>query len=161
MLEHDPVTHADEARDIFRGRLLEDALRGVELLDYAVAHDGKAIAQGQRLSLVVCHENGGVAETGVQLVQMAPDVVAQPRVEVAERLVEQHEFRPRDETARESYTLLLSSAELTGVTVEQPLAVHQLERLVGPTLMQALSFICRALSGYSMFLRTVMCGHSA
>ena len=44
-----PIAHADERRDVLGGRMLEDVLGGVVLLDTAVAHDGQAVTERERL----------------------------------------------------------------------------------------------------------------
>ena len=96
-LAHEPVGHPDERGHVLGGRLLEDVLGGVVLLDAAVAHDRQAIAERERLGLVVGHEHGGEAEPPVELVDLGPHLVAQAGIEVAQRLVEQHEVGPGDE----------------------------------------------------------------
>ena len=70
----------------------------------------------------------------VQLVDLRADEVAQPRVEVAQRLVEQHQPRPGDQASRERDALLLTAAELGRIAVEQRLAVDQPSRLLDPAL---------------------------
>ena len=53
-------------------------------------------------------------EPRVELVQLGADQVAQPGVEVAERLVEEHEVGPGHEAAGQRDALLLAAAELAG-----------------------------------------------
>ena len=116
--------------------MLEDVLGGVVLLDAAVAHDRQAIAEGERLGLVVGDEHGGEAEPAVQLVDLGPHLVAQAGVEVAQRLVEQHEVGPGDEPPGEGDALLLAAAELGRVAVEQRAAVDQRGGLLDPPACQ-------------------------
>ena len=83
-------------------------------------------------ALVVGDVDGGEAEAAVQLVDLGPHLVAQPRVEVAERLVEEDELGPGDEAARERDALLLAAAQLAGVAVEQCAAVDERRRSPRP-----------------------------
>ena len=97
--------------------------------------------------LVVGDVDRGEAEALVQLVDLAAHLVAQPRVEVAQRLVEQHEVGPRDEAPRERDALLLPAAELSGVAVEQRAAVDELGDLLDPLGLRVARLTRRAFSG--------------
>ena len=134
-LERQPVRHADELGDVLGGRLLEDVLGRADLLEPAGPHDGHPVGQGERLALVVGDEHGAELEPGVELVELGPHLVAQPGVEVAERLVEQHDVGPGDEATGEGDPLLLATAELGRVAVEQRRAVDQLGGLLDPVLV--------------------------
>ena len=127
-----PVGHADERGDVLGGRVLEDVLGRVVLLDASVAHDRQPVAEGERLGLVVGDEHGGEPEPTVELVDLGPHLVAQAGVEVAQRLVEQHEVGSGDETAGEGDTLLLAAAELRRIAVEQRAAVDEGGGLLDP-----------------------------
>jgi hypothetical protein len=81
-LAHQPVRHADELRDVLAGRPFEHVLRRVELLDRAFAHDREAVAESEGLRLIVGHEDRGVREPRVQLVDLRADEVTQPGVQV-------------------------------------------------------------------------------
>ena len=70
----------------------------------------------------------------MQLVDLRPDLVAQARVEIAERLVEEHELRPCHESACERYALLLAAAELCRVPVEELRRVDKRGDLLDPPL---------------------------
>ena len=52
-LELQAVAHPDERGDVVGGRLLEHLLGGVELLERACSHDRQAVAERERLDLVV------------------------------------------------------------------------------------------------------------
>ena len=93
VLAHQTVRHAQEGSDVLSGRPLVDPLRRVVLLDATGSHHGQPISQRQCLGLVVGHEDGGEPEPAVQLVYFGAHLIAQPGVEVAQRLVEQDEFR--------------------------------------------------------------------
>src|SRR5438309_210445 len=80
---------ADEARDERRGGRVVDGLGGIELLQPAPVQHADAIGDGERLLLIVGHEDrrgGGVAQDAPDLL---PHLRAQVRVQIRERLVEQ------------------------------------------------------------------------
>src|SRR5438034_52235 len=131
---HHLRTDADRSSPASRlaGRVLEDALGPVQLLDPAVAHDGEAIAKSQRLALVVGDEDGGELESLVQLVDLGADLLTEAGVEVAQWLVEQHQIGTGDEASRQSHPLLLTATELPRVPVEEVLALHERRRLGDP-----------------------------
>ena len=137
-LADQPVGHADERRDVLGRRTLEDMLGGVVLLDASVAHDGQPVTEGERLGLVVGDEHGGEAEPTVELVDLGPHLVAQTGVEVAERFVEQHQVGSGDEAAGQRDALLLATAELRRIAVEERAAIHEGRGLLDPTALQAL-----------------------
>ena len=118
-----------------------------ELLDLAGAHDREPVAERERLGLVVRDVDGGEVEARVELVDLAAHVVAQPRVEIAQRLVEQHEVRPGDEPAREGDALLLPAAELGGIAVEEVAAVDELGDLVDPLVRNGCASVAAPAAG--------------
>ena len=113
----------------------------------AVAHDGQPIAEGERLGLVVGDEHGGEPEPTVQLVDLGAHLVAQAGVEVAERLVEQHQVRSGDEAAGQRDALLLATAELRRVAVEERCRNRRARRSPRPSRPCRPSLILRARSG--------------
>ena len=118
--------------------MLEDALGGVVLLDAAVAHDGQPVTERQRLGLVMGDEHGGEPEAAVELVDLGADLVAQAGVEVAQRFVEQDEVGSSDEPAGEGDALLLATAELRRIAVEQRAAIDEGGGLLDPPGLDAL-----------------------
>ncbi len=131
-LEYEPVGHPDERRDVLRRRLLEDRVRRRELLERAGSHDREPVAERKRLDLVVRDVDRGEPEPGVQLVDLCPHLVAQPRIEVRERLVEEHELRACDEPAGERDPLLLPAGELRRMAVEERARVDERRDLLDP-----------------------------
>ena len=113
--------------------MLVHPLGGVVLLDAALAHHRQAVAEGERLGLVVGDEHRREPEPGVQLVDLGAHLVAQAGVEVAQRLVEQHQLRPGDQTPSQRDALLLATAELRRIAVEQGAAVDERGGLLDPT----------------------------
>ena len=94
-----------------------DLFRRAHLADLAVAHHRDPVGHRQRLALVVGDQDRG----GTRFAQGRPDVVAQLHaqrgVERAERLVQQHQRRPRGQRPGQSDALLLAAGELGGVGV--------------------------------------------
>ena len=106
------VRDAQEVGDEQRRRLLVDLARRAGLLDAAAVHHGDAVAHRERLLLVVRDEDERDAELLLQRLQLDLQVLAQPGVERAERLVEQQHARAQHERARERDALLLAAREL-------------------------------------------------
>jgi hypothetical protein len=131
-LEDQTVRHADEVGDVLGRRLLEDLVRAAELLERAAPHDRQAVAERERLRLVVRDVYGRELEALVELVDLGAHELAQPRVEVAERLVEEDEVGPCNEAPRERDPLLLAAAELGGIAVEQVTRVDEPGDLLDP-----------------------------
>ena len=143
-----PVRHADERRRRTRWPGSSNtSLRRAELLDPAGPHDRQSVAERQRLALVVGDEDRGEAEPGVQLVQLGPHLVAQPRVEVAQRLVEQHQVGSGHQAAGQRHALLLAAAELRRIAVEQVLRSRPVAAVSSTQLRDCSRRIRRARSG--------------
>ena len=85
------------------------------LLDAAAVHHRDPVAHRERLLLVVRDEHERDPELGLERLQLDLQVLAQLRVERAERLVEQQHARPQHERPRERDALLLAARELAGL----------------------------------------------
>ena len=109
------VRDTQEVGDEDRIRLLVDRLRRGRLLDAALVHHRDPVAHRERLALVVRDEDERDPELGLERLELDLEVLAQLRVERAERLVEQQHARPQHERARERDTLLLSAGQLVGL----------------------------------------------
>ena len=83
----------------------------------------------------------------MELVDLGSHLVAEPCVEIAQRLVEQDELGPGDEAARERDALLLAAAQLAGVPVEQCLRSRRGPPSPPPTVRAVALSMRRALSG--------------
>ena len=108
----DQVGDAEEVGDEERLRVLVDRLRRACLLDMAVVHDRDAVAHRQRLFLVVRDEDERDADVFLERLQLDLEVLAQARVERAERLVQEQHARAQDERSCERDTLLLAAGQL-------------------------------------------------
>ena len=71
------------------GGALVQVLRGGDLLDLALVHHTDAVGHGQRLFLIVGHEDGGGAGGELDAANLVAQLDAHLGVEGGERLVEQ------------------------------------------------------------------------
>ena len=78
-----PVHAADEVGDESVGRALVDLERRAELFEHAAPHHGDAVADRQRLRLVMRDEDGGDAEALLDVADLVPHLLPQLGVEVA------------------------------------------------------------------------------
>ena len=117
---HEPVAHhraghdvavADEIRDESGLRLVVDILRRAELEDMPRAHDGHAVAHGQRFLLIVGDEDEGDAALALNALEFQLHLAAELEVERAQRLIQQQHIRLVNQRARNRHTLLLAAGE--------------------------------------------------
>ncbi len=87
-------------------------------------------ATSKRLLLVVRDEHRGDGDLVVQAAQPVAQLLADLRVERAERLVEQEDARADRERAGERHPLALPAGELRGQSVREALEVHEPQELV-------------------------------
>src|SRR5437763_12847086 len=118
-IEHEAVAHPDERGHVLGLRLLEDGFGGVDLLDRAGAHDRNSVAESERLILVMRHVDGRELQSSVEVMQLGSDVVSKSSIEIAQRLIEEHQLGTRNKTPRESHPLLLAAAQLNGISGQQ------------------------------------------
>ena len=88
-------------------------------------HDDHPVADGQRLGLVVGHEDRGGAGLPQHADQLGPDLRAQVLVERGERLVEEYHGRPGREGPRQRHPLLLTAGQLVRVAAGQMPEPHR------------------------------------
>ena len=118
-----PGQHLDLAQEAGHpavGRARVDLLGGADLLDPPLVHHGDDVGDAQRLLLVVGDEDGGDALRREDLARLLAHLLAQARVEVGERLVEQDRARLGDQGPRQGDALLLAAGELVRVTAAEP-----------------------------------------
>ena len=116
---------ADEILHEPRRRLLVDCRRRTDLFDPPAVHHDNAARQRHRLLLIVRDVEDGGREPRLQQLDLEPHLLAQNRVEVAQRLVEQEEIRLVDERARERDALLLSAAQLRRHASAKSIELHE------------------------------------
>ena len=121
------VGAADEARDESVGRTIVERRRRVDLHEPAAAHDGDAIAERQRLVLVVRDQQRRDALVALQRADLVAQRDARPGVERGQRLVEQERARLEHQRARQRHALLLAAGELARQPVRQRRQSHALQ----------------------------------
>ena len=94
--------------------------------------DGDALADAERLQLVRSRVERGGAELPVQALELGAHVVAELRIEVGERLVEEEEPRAADDGAPDGEPLLLAAAERCRLAVQRVGDTEQLRGLPHP-----------------------------
>src|SRR5262245_31333517 len=113
------IARAEELSDEPVSRPLVKFLGSTDLLDLARVHHSDAVAQGERLCLVVRDVNEGNAEATLQGMQFFLELLAQLEVQRAERLVQQQYLRLIDNGAGEGHALLLAAGDLRWNTIGQ------------------------------------------
>ena len=98
--------------------MVEDLLRGGDLLDDAVLHDHDAIAEGHSLGLVVGNVDEGALDLVTQLNELGAHLVTKLGIQVGQRLVHQEDLRAADDGAADGDTLPLAAGQGLGLTVE-------------------------------------------
>ena len=106
--------------------------RRSRLDDAPFVHHRDAIAHAQRFGLIVRDVDHRDSEPPLQRAQLQAHLLAQTRVEVRERLVEQEQARPAHQRARERQTLLLAARELRRQARRLRIEPHQRERFFDP-----------------------------
>jgi hypothetical protein len=87
--DHIHAGRADKVADKGMGRLVEQLFGRSDLDDFALVHHHNFVGESQRLGLVVCHVDHGVAELAVQILQLGPQLPLHVRIDHRQRLVEQ------------------------------------------------------------------------
>ena len=108
-----PMNAGDEAVD----RAVVDVVGRAVLLDAPGPHDGDAVADRQRLGLVVGHEQRRGAGRAQHVDDVGAQAGPQVGVEAGERLVEQHEPRLGRQRPGEGDALALAAGQLVRVAV--------------------------------------------
>ena len=104
--------------------------RPADLLHPAPVEDDDAIAQRHGLDLIVGDIHHCRPKASLKQVQLAAHFVAQGRVEVAERLIEQEDRRPPHQRPPQRHPLLLPARQLRRPAVEQVGQAQQLGRFL-------------------------------
>ena len=94
-----------------RARLFVDLLGRAVLGDPPGVHHEHAVGQDHRLFLVVGDEERRDADPPLQFLQLEAHLLAQPGIEIGERLVEEQHVRVRHERAAQRHALLLPARE--------------------------------------------------
>jgi len=135
---------ADEAADEVRGGPVVDGDRRVYLQDLTLLHHRDAVAQAERLHLIVGHVDDGRLQLLQQALELRAHLQAQQRVQVAQRLVHQQHVGVVGDGARQGHPLALAAAQLGGVALQQLLDVEQLGGRLGPALDLGVGLVLHA-----------------
>ena len=123
----DEVGGADEVGHELVRRPLVDVARAADLLDAPFVHHRDLVRQRQRLALVVRHVDRGDLQLALQPLQLEAHLLAQLRVEVGQRLVEQEQRRLHHQRARQRQALLLAAGELRRLALGEMIELHRRE----------------------------------
>ncbi len=113
--EHDRPTQKVAYVGCQRGPV--QGLGGADLLEPTIPHDGDPVRHTERFHLVVSDEQHADSEPSLKHLEVAPHALAQPGVEVAERLVQEQQAWLGSEAASQSHPLQLPPAELRGWSI--------------------------------------------
>src|SRR5262245_55676812 len=111
-----------------RGRIIEFPWR-TALQHLTLAHHGHAIRQSHSFHLIVGHVKHGHAEFFRQCFYLIANFFAQPRVEIAQRLIHQQHFRFHGERPSQRYSLLLSAAQKGCWPIPKAGELNELQRI--------------------------------
>jgi hypothetical protein len=126
------VRGADEPRHEGRRRRIVDLFRRAHLFEAPATHHRDAIGHGERLFLIVGHEDERDPDLALDALQLALHMTAQRQVERGEGLVQQERARLVDEGARERDTLALAAGELARTAAGEIAEPHDVEHLPHP-----------------------------
>ena len=98
--------------------MVEDLLRGGDLLDDAVLHDHDTVTEGHSLGLVVSNINERALDLVAQLNELGTHLVTKLGVQVGQWLVHQEDLGVTHDGAADSDTLALAARKRLGLTVE-------------------------------------------
>ena len=101
------------------GRAVVDVVGRPDLLHLTVRHHAQPVAQRHRLHLIVGDVDRRHRKLAVQALEVAADLVAQLRIEIRQRLVEQERLRLAHQRTPHRHPLPLPTRELTGLAVEK------------------------------------------
>ena len=108
---------ADKACNESVGRVMVNNVRRACLLQNAVAHNDDAVGNGHRFNLVMRYVNHGRFVNFVNADKLRPRLLAQLRVKVGERLVQQKVRRLFYQRPAQGNTLLLSAGKVFRLAV--------------------------------------------
>ena len=128
---------ADEVRDERVLGLVVDILRRADLLDFALVHDDNRVGHGQRFFLIVRDIDKRNAHALLDVLKLVLHILAQAKVQSAQRLVEQQHLRAVDKRARDGDTLLLTAGKGSDTPVFKALETDDLQHL-GHTVVNLL-----------------------
>src|SRR5262245_32555920 len=96
-----------------------DILRSANLLDGSACQNRNSIRDLECLHLVVSHKDRCDTELLLNLTNLKAHLLPELEIQITERFIKQQDPRLNDESAGQSYTLLLAAAELARHAVLQ------------------------------------------
>src|SRR6266571_5128646 len=130
----------DESSDERRGGPVIDLVSRPDLLHPALMHHDDLVSELKSLLLVVGHQQAGHAKLTVQVVQPPPELLADPSVQGAERLVKQQQPGLRSKRPGECHALTLAARELIRIAVGKRRKANQFKKLADPFALRGLRF---------------------
>ncbi|MNT02284.1 hypothetical protein D3C72_1367750 [compost metagenome] len=124
------VVVADKARHKLAGGAGVDLLRRAALDDGSLVHQEDPIRQGERLLLIVGHEDGGEFKALLDLADLLAQAAADAGIQRRERLVQQQDPRPYHQSAGQRHPLALTAGELPRIAALEAGQLHQRQRLL-------------------------------
>ena len=124
-------------------------------------HHHHAVADGQRLGLVVRDHDGGGADLALDAAQLELHLLAQLGVEVGERLVEQQNRRRDHERACDRDALALAAGQLARIAVGECARAARAPASARTRSVARPAATRRISRPKLTFSATVMCGNSA
>jgi hypothetical protein len=134
------VRGADEASHERRARALVHLRRRADLLDAAAVDDRDPVAHGQRLLLVVRHEDEGDADRGLDRLELDLHLLAQLQIERAEGFVQEQHPRTVHQRPGERHALPLTTRQLPGAPVTEARESHRGQGLLRAGLALVLAY---------------------
>ena len=113
-------------------RRVVDFARRRDLAEGAVHQHGDAVAERHRLLVVLRHIDDGRIVASQDARQFETHLVADLRVDVSQRVVEQHHARPSHQAARQRGALLLALRQRLRQVIEHMVDPQHAGRLVNP-----------------------------
>ena len=104
---------------------------GTSGFDRAMVHQEDFIGQTECLGLVVGHVNRGKPQSFLKRTEFDPHLLAQPCVQVRQRLIEQHQPRFMHQRAGQSDALLLAAGHEGRRPVFEPFQSYKLQHFTG------------------------------
>ena len=132
------IRRADEVRDEGGARRKINFVGRALLVQMPFLHDDDGVGHGKRFLLVVGDVNRRQAHVPLDRPKLHPHRLAQLRVQIGKRLVEEQHVRLHDEGARHRHALLLAAGHLVRVAVAHAFELHQFQRVPDPLFDLAL-----------------------
>ena len=126
----DKVNQTDEVGNHFVGRLGIDFVRRTDLLYNAGTHNNYAVAHCHCFALIMGYINNGNAQFLLNSKDFKTHGFTQFSIQVGQRLIQQQQSGLSYQSARQSYTLLLTAGQLMRITLAVFAQMNQLQHLL-------------------------------